>query len=193
MKQAFLQIMLNEEDRDVTKFLFSNDPSDESQLPSVYRFTRVLFVNNFKTLELHLFSDASTKAYGTVAYLRVTSSNKEILTSFVASKNRIAPLKTLTLPRLELMGALLSARLSSNILKALKLDIPCFFWTDSKITYFWVRGQPERFKPFIKNRIQEIQKLTSPSNWHHCTGIQNPADIVSRGVKISRLLNDQNV
>ncbi|GFY73732.1 integrase catalytic domain-containing protein [Trichonephila inaurata madagascariensis] len=93
-------------------------------------------VNNFKTLELHLFSDARTKAYGTVAYLRVTSSNKEILTSFVASKNRIAPLKTLTLPRLGLMGALLSARFSSNILKALKLDIPCFSWTDSKITYF---------------------------------------------------------
>ncbi|GFY30664.1 integrase catalytic domain-containing protein [Trichonephila clavipes] len=89
------------------------------------------------------------------------------------------------------MGALLSARLSSNILKALKLDIPYFFWTDSKITYFWVRGPPERFKSFIKNRIQEIQKLTSSSsNWHHCPGIQNPADIVSRGVKISRLLND---
>ncbi|GFS56226.1 integrase catalytic domain-containing protein [Trichonephila inaurata madagascariensis] len=128
-----------------------------------------LLVNNFKTLELHLFSDGirhmdGTKAYGTVAYLRVTSSNKEILTSFVASKNRIAPLKTLTLPRLELMGALLSARLSSNVLKALKLDIPCVFWTGSKITYFWVRGQPEKFKPFIKNRIQEIQKLTSPSN-----------------------------
>ncbi|GFQ97797.1 integrase catalytic domain-containing protein [Trichonephila clavata] len=102
-------------------------------------------VNNFETLELRLFSDASTKAYGTVAYLRVTSANKEILTSFVASKNRIAPLKTLTLPRLELMGALLSARLSSNILKALNLDIHCFFWTDSKITYFWVRGQPEKF------------------------------------------------
>ncbi|GFX47808.1 integrase catalytic domain-containing protein [Trichonephila clavipes] len=249
--------MPNEEDRDVTKFLFSNDPSDESRLPSVYRFARVLFgisnspfllsatikhhlkkysekytdtgiewdeslpddiiplwadwceevpkltdfsiprcyfsdplVNNFKTLEIHLFSDASTKTYGTVAYLCVTSSNKEILTSFVVSKNRIAPLKTSTLPRLELMGALLSARLSSNILKALKLDIPFFFWTDSKITYFWVRGQPERFKPFIKNRIQEIQKLTSPSNWHHCPGIQNQADIVSRGVKISRLLND---
>ncbi|GFY74539.1 integrase catalytic domain-containing protein [Trichonephila inaurata madagascariensis] len=82
------------------------------------------------------------------------------------------------------------ARLSSNILKALRIDIPCFFRTDSKITYFWFRGQPERFKPFIKNRIQQIQKLTSTSNWHHCPGIQNPPDIVSRGEKISRLLND---
>ncbi|GFS35895.1 integrase catalytic domain-containing protein [Trichonephila inaurata madagascariensis] len=88
-------------------------------IPRCYFFDPL--VNNFKTLELHLFSDDSTKAYGTVAYLRVTSSNKEILTPFVASKNRIAPLKTLTLPRLELMGALLSARLSNNILKAISL------------------------------------------------------------------------
>ncbi|GFY57396.1 uncharacterized protein TNIN_158811 [Trichonephila inaurata madagascariensis] len=164
------------------------------------RFTRLrkrlqknphLFLEYREVLQNYLKQGIiDTKAYATVAYLRVASSNKEILTSFVASKNRIAPLKTLTLPRLELMDALLSARLSSNILKALKLDIPCFFWTDSKITYFWVRGQPERFKPFIKNRIQEIKKLTSPSNWHHCPGIQNPDDIVPRGVKISRLLND---
>ncbi|GFR00346.1 integrase catalytic domain-containing protein [Trichonephila clavata] len=91
------------------------------------------------------------------------------------------------LPRLELMGALLSARLSSNILKALKLDIPCFFWTDSKITCFGVQGQPKKFKPLMKN---QIQKLTSPSFWNHCPEIQNPADIVSRGVKFSRLLND---
>ncbi|GFT06592.1 integrase catalytic domain-containing protein [Trichonephila clavipes] len=60
-------------------------------------------VNNFKTLELHLFSDASTKAYETVAYLRVTS-NKEILTSFVASKNRIAPLKTFDAPKIGING-----------------------------------------------------------------------------------------
>ncbi|GFY54191.1 integrase catalytic domain-containing protein [Trichonephila inaurata madagascariensis] len=175
-------------DKDI-KILNSENSDCEKKTRSGRKVIKPL-LNNFKTLEPHFFSDASTKAYGTVAYIRVTSINKEILTSFVASKNRIAPLKTLTLPRLELIGALLPARLSSNILKALKLNIPCFFWTDSKITYFWVRGQLERFKPFIKNRIQEIQKLPSPSNWHHCPGIQNPADIVSRGVKISCLLND---
>ncbi|GFU77891.1 uncharacterized protein TNCV_1138991 [Trichonephila clavipes] len=213
MKQAFLQILLNEEDRVVTKLLFSNNPYDESRPPSVYWFTRVLFdssspfllsaiikhhlkkylgkytntVNFLKeniyvddimgcqlfenqalriTLEaIKNFEDTSIPLHQcklirnsrtrTVAYLRVTSSNKEIL-SFFASKNRIAPLKTLTLPRLELMGALLSARLSSNILKALKLDIPCFFGTDSSAT----------------RKIQAIhQKLNSGSRPLHQTGI----------------------
>ncbi|CAL1264768.1 unnamed protein product [Larinioides sclopetarius] len=76
-------------------------------------------------------------------------------------------------------------------LKALKIDIPCFYWTDSKITYFWIRGSPGKFKPFVKNRVEEIHKLSTPSNWHHCPGAANPADLVSRGVKISKLINNE--
>ncbi|GFT89509.1 integrase catalytic domain-containing protein [Trichonephila clavipes] len=129
-----------------------DSPEAESSIPldfgTFYSQDKALDAErNFKTLELPLLSDVSTKAYGTVTYIRVTSSNKEILTLFVASKNRIAPLKTLTLPRLELMGALLSARLSSNIFKALKLDIPCLLWTDSKIEnskYFWRKSTNPR-------------------------------------------------
>lgn len=141
-------------------------------------------------LELHLFSDASSKAYGTVAYLRVETS-EDVHVSFVASKNRVAPLKTLTLPRLELMAALLSSKLSHHILKAINLDIPCHFWTDSKITYFWIRGLPNKFKPFVRNRIEEIQSLTSSANWHHCPGTSNPGDILSRGSTVDKLLNDE--
>ncbi|GFY45995.1 reverse transcriptase domain-containing protein [Trichonephila inaurata madagascariensis] len=142
MKQAFLQIMLNEEDRDVTKFLFSNEPSDESQPLSVNRFTRVLFgissiERNYKTSFEEIFGKIKQQY-------------------FESSKTRY-PL-------------LLLDRFENNI------------FLGSRAT--------SKIKPFIKNRIQEIQKLTSPSNWHHCPGIQNPADIVSRGVKISRLLND---
>ncbi|GFT08887.1 uncharacterized protein TNCV_4104061 [Trichonephila clavipes] len=65
--------------------------------------------SNATTIQLHCFSDASKKAYGTVAYLRIELNNGNIISSFVASKGRVAPLKTLSIPRLELMGALLSA------------------------------------------------------------------------------------
>jgi len=158
---------------------------------SIPRYYFAGFPNEiFENLELHSFSDASQNAYGTVIYLRGTTSGGLIQTVFVASKSRVAPLKTLTLPRLELMGALLSAKLCSNVLNAFKLKLNCYFWTDSKITYYWIRKSPEKFKPFVKNRVEEIQKLTSPTNWHHCPGSENPADLVSRGTKVDNLMND---
>ncbi|GFW03848.1 uncharacterized protein TNCV_2049641 [Trichonephila clavipes] len=77
--------------------------------------------SNANTIQLHCFSDASKKAYGTVTYLRIELNDGNIISSFVASKGRVAPLKTLSIPRLELMGALLSARLSDKIATALIL------------------------------------------------------------------------
>ncbi|XP_054711322.1 uncharacterized protein LOC129220912 [Uloborus diversus] len=156
-------------------------------LISLWRKCLCLDIGN---IELHCFSDASTVAYGTVAYLRFKTNDKEIQTTFIASKNRVTPLKILTLPRLELMGALLSAKLGNNIVRILNLNIPCYFWTDSSITYFWIKKQPDAFKPFVKNRVQDIQKLTSPNNWGHCRSCDNPADLVSRGAKISKLINE---
>ncbi|XP_054706599.1 uncharacterized protein LOC129216409 [Uloborus diversus] len=145
---------------------------------------------DIKTLELHFFCDASMKAFGTVAYMRVLSRNEDVRTAFVASKNRVAPIKSLTLPRLELMAAVLSAKLSFNVLKSLKRDIPCYFWSDSKITIFWIKGNPEKFKPFVKNRVEEIRKFTAPSDWFFCPGKVNPSDTLSRGAKVSKLLED---
>ncbi|GFY23659.1 uncharacterized protein TNCV_2788921 [Trichonephila clavipes] len=85
-----------------------------------------LLPSNATTIQLHCFSDASKKAYGTVAYLRIELNNGNIISSFVASKGRVAPLKTLSIPRLELMGALLSARLSDKIAIALTLPVSRF-------------------------------------------------------------------
>ncbi|GFY44780.1 reverse transcriptase domain-containing protein [Trichonephila inaurata madagascariensis] len=94
--------------------------------------------SNATTIQLHCFSDASKKAHGTVAYLRIVDDGN-IISSFVASKGRVAPLKTLSIPRLELMGAFLSARLRDKIATALTLPVSRFYWTDSSITYYWIK------------------------------------------------------
>ncbi|GFY46040.1 uncharacterized protein TNIN_17911, partial [Trichonephila inaurata madagascariensis] len=170
-----------------------NDWCDDLKKLSNIRITRHYFSSalpkDIHNIELHLFSDASIKAYGTVAYLHVELNDGNIITSFVASKGRVAPLKTLSLPCLELMGALLSARLSEKIMKGLEFPIQRIFWTDSSIVFFWIKGSPDKFKVFIKNRIQEIHKLSNPSEWFHCPGKENPGDLISRGLSVAELEN----
>ncbi|GFX04287.1 integrase catalytic domain-containing protein [Trichonephila clavipes] len=90
--------------------------------------------------EIHCFSDASKSAYGTILYLRFVTCNNEIETSFICSKSRVAPLKSLTLSRLELTAALLSARLAKQVSSCLKFDANIYYWTDSLISHYWIRG-----------------------------------------------------
>ncbi|GFW36294.1 uncharacterized protein TNCV_4931561 [Trichonephila clavipes] len=138
-----------------------------------------------------LFDQCFQKAYGTVAYLRIELNDGNIISSFVASKGRVAPLKTLSIPRLELMGALLSARLSDKIATALILPVSRFYWTDSSITCYWIKGDFNKHKVFVKNRIKEIQKLSDPKEWRYCKGKDNPADLISRGLPLNDLKNNK--
>ncbi|GFY08897.1 uncharacterized protein TNCV_4660891 [Trichonephila clavipes] len=140
--------------------------------------------------EIH-YLDASKRAYGTVAYLRIKLNDGNIISSFVASKGRVAPLKTLSIPRLELMGAFLSARLSDKIATAFILPVSRFYWTDSSITCSWIKGYFNKHKVFEKNRIKEIQKLSDPKEWRYCKGKDNPADLISRGLPLSDLKNNK--
>ncbi|GFX83801.1 integrase catalytic domain-containing protein [Trichonephila clavipes] len=141
--------------------------------------------------EIHCFSDASKPAYGTILYLRFVTCNNEIETSFICSKSRVAPLKSLTLPRLELTAALLSARLAKQVSSCLKFDANIYYWTDSLISYYWIRGDSSVFKPYIKNRVQEIQLLSDPMQWGHCPGKDNPADLLLRGTSAVKLAQNE--
>ncbi|XP_064462067.1 uncharacterized protein LOC135372371 [Ornithodoros turicata] len=131
---------------------------------------------------LHVFCDASTQAYGAVIYLVSCNSTGHAEATLVLAKTRVAPTKTTSLPRLELMGAILAARLSSFVTNAVSLrEARVLFWTDSEITLHWIYGAPTTWKPFVAHRVAEIQSITSPDQWRHCPGRDNPADLLTRG------------
>lgn len=141
------------------------------------------------TISLHGFSDASEKAYSAVIYARVET-NKQVNTTLITAKTRVAPIKSkLTLPQLELCGALLVADLMRTIVKSLNLEnSPVFLWTDSMITLGWIRSEPNRWKTFVANRVAKIQALTK-YKWDYVPTSDNPADCASRGIMPLELID----
>ena len=142
------------------------------------------------SMELHGFCDASEAAYAGVVYFRSTDSEGRLHTSLITSKSKVAPIKKLTIPRLELCGALTLARLLNHL--RLLYDIPLkdvYAWTDSTVVLNWIVGNPRRFKTFVGNRVSELVDNVPPSCWRHVNGIENPADCASRGLLPSELMD----
>ena len=98
------------------------------------------------------------------------------------AKTNMARTKRLTMPRLELCGAVIVAKLLSHEAKILNVPKQVYAWTDSVIVLSWLRGNPRHFKTFIGNRVLEIHELTPPTCWYHVSGKDNPADCASRGL-----------
>ena len=131
------------------------------------------------------FSDASEKAYGACVYY--VSGNRSIL---MASRSKVAPLKSTSLARLELCAAVLCAKLMNVVSKSLEISLKqCMFWSDSKIVLAWLSKQSYCWKTFVANRVSEIHTLTPNSKWQYVKSIENPADIVSRGLLPNQLIN----
>lgn len=141
---------------------------------------------------LHVFCDASERAYGAVAYIQGQTCNGQSITRLVMSKSRVAPIKKLTLPRLELMGALVAARMGNNLLRAMNMQSTQIrMWSDSMIVIQWIHSSAQRWKQFVANRVEEIQSLTTPESWSHCSGKLNPADLITRGQTVSKMKEEE--
>ena len=121
------------------------------------------------SLQLHGFSDASENAYAAVVYLRITDTFGKTQISLVSSKTKVAPIKKLTIPRLELCGAYLLAQLlfhTHNVFN-IPLSSILYAWTDSTIVLNWFVGNPRRFKTYVGNRVSSIVELIAPERWNH--------------------------
>lgn len=144
------------------------------------------------TAEIHHFSDASQQGYGAVSYLRTTDVNGNVHCSFVMAKSRLAPLKSITIPRLELMAAVVSTRLDKMFRTETNLPVhESVFWTDSTCVLRYIENESKRFQTFVANRITTIRNASSPSQWNYVDTKQNPADDASRGLQGDAFLNSE--
>ena len=104
-------------------------------------------------VELHHFCDASECAYGIVAYMRMTFENGDVHCSFAIAKTKLAPLKQMTIPRLELSAAVLGVKVNDMLTQELRMKIDhCTYWTDSLIVLQYIRSTTRRFQTFVANR-----------------------------------------
>jgi hypothetical protein len=133
------------------------------------------------SIQVHGFSDASKRAYAAVTYLRTVYENGQVDVKFITSKAKVAPTKPQTIPRLELLGATILARLVHSICNTLSLDAAVFYWVDSTAVLCWIRNK-RLWRQYVQNRINEIRELSSPERWNFCPGVLNPADLPSRGI-----------
>ncbi|XP_062704329.1 uncharacterized protein LOC109403153 [Aedes albopictus] len=174
----------------------------KSQLASLQQIkvSRCILPFSSATIQIHGFCDASNLAYGACVYVRSTNENGQVNMSLVCSRSRVAPIKKaskskrsepdLTIPRLELCGALLLAQLVTDTLNALNIRTDkTVLWSDSTIALAWIARRPEQLKQFVANRVTKIQALTSTMEWRHVGTNDNPADIISRGLMPNELQN----
>lgn len=158
----------------------------QSELHQIENLTipRRLTYDQTVSLQLHAFSDSSEKGYAAAVYLRVETTTS-VHCALIAGKSKVAPLKRCTIPRLELCGAVLAAKLLNLVVTTYnnRIDIEeQHAWTDSTTALVWIRSSPHRWPTFIANRTSQIQTLTSPSIWRHVPTRFNPVDCASRGL-----------
>ena len=148
-----------------------------------YIFPAKCDTTSLKSVVLHYFTDASSCAYAIMVYARIVDKFGNVSCSFVFGKSRLAPIKTISIPRLELMAAVLVVKIDQMLQQELKVS-PCnsVFWSDSTADLQMIQNTNKRFPVFISNRLTKIKKSTAAEQWKYVPSKDNPADIATRGI-----------
>ncbi|XP_065091440.1 uncharacterized protein LOC135712376 [Ochlerotatus camptorhynchus] len=163
---------------------------EEVRVPRYYFQGGCIGRIDFSSIQLHVFVDASENAFGAAAYLRIETANGP-LCSLVMARSKVAPLKHLSIPRLELQAAVLGARLANSVVEILSLQIKQrFIWSDSKTVLSWIQSDHRRYKQFVAFRIGEILNLTKLEEWRWVPTRCNVADAMTKWEKKHSLCSD---
>lgn len=140
--------------------------------------------------ELHVFSDSSKSAYAAAVYMRVMDESNEVNVHLITAKTKVAPIeKEISIPRLELCGAALAAKLISEVSQVMQVTKENMYgWTDSTIVLVWLKGGSSKWSTFVSNRVSAILSIMEFESWSHVPTDENPADCASRGLRPSELM-----
>lgn len=164
-----------------------------SQIPELNKIHIFCYLSLYDAVDvqLHGFSDGSEAGYGAAVYVRMLSADGNVSVSLLIAKSRVAPLKRISVPRLELCGAHLLTELlnySVNLISQQCRISSTKAWCDSSVVLSWIHTPPYRLKVYIANRVAQIQDLTPAHMWSHISTNCNPADCASRSLLPSTLV-----
>lgn len=160
------------------------------QYIKVPRYYGPTFRDAASTIDLHLFADASEVAFAAVGYWRICCKG-EVDVAFVAGKSKCAPIKSLSIPRLELQAAVLAVRLKEAIISSHDIrPTEITFWSDSRTVVKWIQSDSRVYKQFVSHRIAEVLDYSEVKQWRWVPGSQNPADDATRPQYFSKDSSD---
>ena len=141
-------------------------------------------------IDIHGFCDSSAQAYCAVVSVRVVCSHG-VEVNLWARKCRVASMKNLSIPRLELLAWVLLSKLVASVINAVILEVKVrnvFCWTDSQIAVWWIKQSNKRWNIWMQNRVEILRNNISSVHWFHVSSSQNPAGTATRSIPLHTII-----